>query len=222
MSTSGPVHGNTEAQREREHSADPTAAGTPASDTDRTHVVVDRDERSTLQRQRDRFGGLKIGASFFGWLAAAGAGVLMIALLASVGAGIGLSTNLNPDQVTGSAGTLGIISAVVLLAVTFVAYFCGGYVAGRMARFNGARQGVGVWLWAIVAAVVVAALTLITGSQHDATRYLNGGPQIPLTAEELTAAGILTALLVLAIALVGAVLGGLSGMRFHRRIDRLA
>ena len=222
MSTSGPVHGNTEARREREHSADPAAPGTPAPDTDRTYVVGDRDERSTLQRQRDRFGGLKIGASFFGWLAAAGAGVLMIALLASVGAGIGLSTNLNPDQVTGSAGTLGIISAVVLLAVTFVAYFCGGYVAGRMARFNGARQGVGVWLWAIVAAVVVAVLTLITGSQHDATRYLNGGPQIPLTAEELTAAGILTALLVLAIALVGAVLGGLSGMRFHRRIDRLA
>lgn len=164
---------------------------------------------------------MKIGASFFGWLAAAGAGVLMIALLASVGAGIGLSTKLNPDQVSGSAGTLGIISAVVLLVVTFVAYFCGGYVAGRMARFNGVRQGVGVWLWAVVAAVVVAALALITGNQLDA-RYLNAGPQIPLTAEALTAAGILTALLVLAVALVGAVLGGLSGMRFHRRIDRLA
>jgi hypothetical protein len=106
--------------------------------------------------------------------------------------------------------------------VTFVAYFCGGYVAGRMARFNGARQGLCVWLWGIVAAVVAAALAAFAGNQFDASRFLDGGPQIPLTAEALTAGGILMALLVAAVALVAAVLGGLSGMRFHRRVDRLA
>jgi hypothetical protein len=178
------------------------------------------DARTVVARQKERFGGMKFGATFFGWLAAAGAGVLLTALLASLGAGIGLSASLNPDQVTGNAGTMGLISALVLLAVIFVAYFCGGYVAGRMARFNGVKQGIGVWLWAIIAAVVVAVLAAITGNQLDASRYLDGGPQIPVSREALTATGILTALAVLAVALVGAVLGGLSGMRFHRRVDR--
>lgn len=194
-----------------------SSAEHPVADHDRDQGY---DARSVVARQKERFGGMKFGATFFGWLAAAGAGVLMTALLASLGAGIGLSSRLNPDQVTGNAGTMGIISAVVLLVVIFLAYFCGGYVAGRMARFNGAKQGIGVWLWAIIAAVVVAVLAAITGNQINASRYLDGGPQIPLSPEALTASGIIAALAVLVVALVGAVLGGLTGMRFHRRVDR--
>ena len=174
-----------------------------------------------MSRQKNRYGGLQFGASFFGWLAAAGAGVLLTALLASLGAGVGLSARLDPDEVTGRAGTIGIVSAIVLLLVIFVAYFCGGYVAGRMARFNGAKQGLGVWLWAIIAAAVVAVLAAITGNQVDASRYLDGGPQVPVSAAELTTSGIIAALAALVVALVAAVLGGLSGMRFHRRVDRV-
>ncbi len=177
--------------------------------------------RTVVSRQKNRYGGLQFGASFFGWLAAAGAGVLLTALLASLGAGVGLSARLDPDEVTGRAGTIGIVSAIVLLLVIFVAYFCGGYVAGRMARFNGAKQGLGVWLWAIIAAAVVAVLAAITGNQVDASRYLDGGPQIPVSAAELTTSGIIAALAALVVALVAAVLGGLSGMRFHRRVDRV-
>jgi hypothetical protein len=176
--------------------------------------------RERVARQKERFGGMKFGATFFGWLAAAGAEVLLTALLAAVGAGVGLSTRWSPEQVAGAAGTTGVFGAVVLPALTFVAYFCGGYVAGRMARCNGAKQGVGVWLWAIIAAVVVAVLGTITGNQLDASRYLDGGPQVPVSAEALTVGGIIAALAVLVVALVGAVLGGVSGMRFHRRVDR--
>jgi hypothetical protein len=39
----------------------------------------------------------------------------------------------------------------VLLVILFVAYYCGGYAAGRMGRFNGMKQGIAVWLWALVA-----------------------------------------------------------------------
>jgi len=180
------------------------------------------DRQAVIARQKEQFGGMKFGATFFGWLAAAGAGVLLTALLAAVGAGIGLSTTLNPDQVTGNAGTIGIVSAVVLLVVILIAYFCGGYVAGRMARFNGVKQGIGVWLWAIIAAVVVAVLAAITGNQLGASRYLNGAPQIPVSREALTTGGIIAALAVLLVALIGAILGGLAGMRFHRRVDRAA
>jgi hypothetical protein len=204
--------------------AQPPAESQPDKTTDRTSTPADRDSRydhrEVVARQKQSFGGLKIGATFFGWLAAAGAGVLLTALLASLGAGIGLSSSLNPDEVTGQAGTIGIISAVVLLVVIFIAYFCGGYVAGRMARFNGAKQGLGVWLWAIIAAAVVAVLAAITGNQVDASRYLDGGPQIPMSRAALTTSGIIAALAALAVALIGAILGGLSGMRFHRRVDR--
>jgi len=180
------------------------------------------DRQAVVARQKEQYGGMKFGATFFGWLAAAGAGVLLTALLAAVGTGIGLSTNLNPEQVTGNAGTAGIISAIVLLLVILIAYFCGGYVAGRMARFHGLRQGIGVWLWAIIAAVVVAVIAAITGNQLDASRYLNGAPQIPVSREALTTAGIIAAAAVALTALVGAILGGLAGMRFHRKVDRAA
>ncbi|MFP5282762.1 MAG: hypothetical protein ACLGIF_04855 [Actinomycetes bacterium] len=196
------------------------AESSAGSGTGPTNTNYDR--RAVVARQKEQFGGMKIGATFFGWLAAAGAGVLLTALLASVGAGVGLSTSLNPDQVTGNAGTIGLISAIVLLVVIFIAYFCGGYVAGRMARFNGVKQGIGVWLWAIIAAVVVAVLAAITGNQLDASRYLDGAPQIPVSREALTTGGIIAALAVLLVALIGAILGGLAGMRFHRRVDRAA
>ncbi len=55
----------------------------------------------------------------------------------------------------------------MLLVVVFVSYLAGGYVAGRMARFNGVRQGVGVWLWAIIVTVVLAILGLIAGNRFN-------------------------------------------------------
>lgn len=180
------------------------------------------DRQAVVARQKEQFGGLKFGATFFGWLAAAGAGVLLAALLASIGAGIGMNAGVDPNQVTGNAGTVGIISAIALLLVVLVAYFCGGYVAGRMARFNGVKQGLGVWLWGIIAAVVIAILAAITGNQQTASRYLEAAPQIPLSASSLTTGGILTAVAVVVVALIGAILGGLAGMRFHRRVDRVA
>jgi MFS-type transporter involved in bile tolerance (Atg22 family) len=54
---------------------------------------------------------------------------------------------------------------IILMVILFVAYFCGGYVAGRMARFNGVKQGVAVWAWGIVIAVVLAVIGAIAGSQ---------------------------------------------------------
>ena len=58
----------------------------------------------------------------------------------------------------------------------FVAYYCGGYVAGRMARFNGVKQGVAVWVWAVVIAVAVAVLAAVAGDQYDVLASLNSFP----------------------------------------------
>ncbi|WP_432498205.1 hypothetical protein [Kineococcus gypseus] len=185
--------------------------------------------KSVLQREKDAFGGIKVGSAFFGWLTATGTAVLLTALLAATGTAVGLaSTEGTPaqavgslaQQAQGSAGALGAAGAVALLVVLFVAYFCGGYVAGRMARFNGAQQGVAVWAWAIVVALVVAGLAALAGSSYDVLGQLNSFPRLPSDLSSLTAAGVLALIGAVVVALVGAVLGGLAGMRFHRRVDR--
>lgn len=43
---------------------------------------------------------------------------------------------------------MGMVGIIVLGVIVLVAYYCGGYVAGRMARFDGMKQGLAVWLWA--------------------------------------------------------------------------
>jgi hypothetical protein len=177
-----------------------------------------RPSRAVVAEQRERFGGMKVGACFFGWLTATGTAVILTALLTAVGAGVGLARDLN-DQALASAQTVGLVGGIVLLGIIFVAYLAGGYVAGRMARFNGVKQGVGVWLWAIIIAVVVAILTAIAGTRFNILSSLNGFPRLPLNEGQMTTGGIIVALLVVAVALVGAILGGLTGMRFHRRVD---
>ncbi len=89
-----------------------------------------------------------------------------------------------------------------------------------MARFSGAKQGVGVWLWAVIAAVVVAALSLIAGSKYNILSSLNSFPRIPINEGTLTTGGIITVVAVAVISLVAAILGGLAGMRYHRKVDR--
>jgi len=186
------------------------------------------DRKSVVEREKDAHGGVKVGSAFFGWLTATGTAVLLTALLAATGTAVGLASSGSVDaalsgaqnQAAGNAGAIGIAGAIALLVVLLVSYFCGGYVAGRMARFNGAKQGVAVWVWAIVIAVVAAILVAVAGSKYNVLSQLNSFPRIPVDEGTLTSGSIITVVAALVVALVGAVLGGLAGMRFHRRVDR--
>ena len=88
-----------------------------------------------------------------------------------------------------------------------------------MARFNGIKQGIGVWLWAIVIAVVAVILGVVAGRQLDLSNQAIGLPRVPRPSV-LTTRGIVELVAVLIVSLVGAIVGGLAGMRFHRRVDR--
>lgn len=176
-----------------------------------------------LAREQDQFGGIKFGSAFFGWLTATGTAVLLTALIAGIGAAVGftlLTADEAADAITGNEATAGLIGAVAVLLVLFIAYFCGGYVAGRMARFSGARQGLAVWLWAIIFAIVVAVIGAVADYQFDLLSNLNAFPRIPIDASMLTVTSIVTVVLALGVSLLGAVLGGISGMRYHRAVDR--
>lgn len=189
-------------------------------------AAVPIDERPTLReevadREEERFGGIKVGSAFFGWLAAVGTGVLLTALVAGVAAAIGLNIGFQQvaDAAEENAETAGLIGAIILIVLMFIAYFAGGYVAGRMARFDGAKQGVMVFLWGLIVAVVVAIVVAIGGDNFDLLARTNGLPRIPI--DDLTTASIVTAVLLAAAMLLGAILGGIAGMRFHRRVDRV-
>lgn len=181
-------------------------------------------QREMIAREKEEFGGIKWGSAFFGWLAAVGTGVLLTALVAGTGTALGLATDTTAEEAVEGAAqgadTVGIIGAVLLALVIFIAYYAGGYVAGRMARLDGAKQGLAVWLWALAIAVVVAIIGAIGGAEFNILANLNGFPRLPIGEGELTTIGIITAVVVALVSLGGAVLGGLAGMRFHRRVDR--
>jgi hypothetical protein len=201
-----------------------------AHDTDRPVTSAadalsnaDRAERRELRhRQEEEFGGIKPGAAFFGWLTATGMAVLLTALVAAVGAGVGLVSDASDvvDATGASNEEIGWAGVALVLVVVLLSYYAGGYVAGRMARFDGIRQGVAVFAWAVVAAVVVAVLSAVAGAKYDVLDQLNSFPRIPGSLSDLTLQAGVALVGVVVVALVGAMAGGLAGMHFHRRVDR--
>jgi len=180
--------------------------------------------RDAVAAQRDRFGGIKWGAAFFGWLSANGLAVLLVALLSAAGVALGLANGLNTateasNQAADKAQTLGIGGGIAVLVVLFLAYLAGGYVAGRMARFDGARQGIAVWVIGLIVVLLLAAAGVILGAQYNVLEQLNL-PRIPIDEGAATTAGIITLVAILLVTLLGAVLGGKLGERYHRKVDR--
>ncbi|HLM07832.1 MAG TPA: hypothetical protein VK402_21865 [Blastococcus sp.] len=205
------------------HDRDATVrADTVRTDTVRTEgATVSRGTaRDAVAAQRARFGGIKWGAAFFGWLSANGLAVLLVALLSAAGVALGLAQGVDTaDEAVDQAETLGIGGGIAVLVVLFLAYLAGGYVAGRMARFDGARQGLAVWLVGLIVVIVLAAAGAILGAQYNVLTQLNL-PRIPIDEGTATTAGIITLVAILVVTLLGAVLGGKLGDRFHRRVDR--
>ena len=177
---------------------------------------------TVIAREQEQYGGIKIGSAFFGWLTATGMAVLLTALVAAAGTAVGLATteDVNRTLNQASSQTVGLPGILMLLAVLFISFYCGGYVAGRMARFNGTRQGVMVWLWTLIIAALVAVLTVTAGERFNILATVNSLPRIPVNEGQLGTTGIFAAIIVAAVALMGAVLGGTAGTHYHRKVDR--
>lgn len=171
------------------------------------------------ERQRDEYGGFNFGAAFFGWLVAVGIAVLLTALLSAAGAAIGL-TELSEGEAEANAETISIVGGILLIAVLAVSYYAGGYVAGRMSRFDGGRQGLGVWLLGLVAIVVLAVLGAIAGSEYNLFSQLNL-PRIPIDEGSLAGGAAIALVLALIATALAAMSGGKVGERYHRKVDRV-
>ena len=181
---------------------------------------VDRGTMAAVrERQREEFGGIAWGSAFFGWLTAVGLGALLAGILSAVGAALALTESTGVDNA--SDETIGLVGGIAFLVVLAISYFCGGYVAGRMARFDGARQGIGVFAWAIIITAVLAIAAVIGGSEWNVLERVDL-PRLPVDEGDLTTGGIIALVAGLLTMLLSAIFGGKVGERFHRKVDRHA
>ena len=141
--------------------------------------------REVRARQREEFGGLNWGAAFFGWLVAIGMAAILLGLLSAAGTAFGLS-EVSESEANANAETIGIVGGILLILVLAIAYYCGGYVSGRMSRFDGGRQGFGTWAIGLVVTIVLAVAGAIFGSEYNIFESLNL-PRIPVDEGSLTA-----------------------------------
>jgi hypothetical protein len=100
-----------------------------------------------------------------------------------------------------------------------IAYYCGGYVAGRMSRFDGARQGFGAWLFGIAVTLLLALAAVILGSEYNVLEQMNL-PALPVGESTLTTGGAIALAAVVLGTLLAAIVGGKAGERYHRKVDR--
>jgi hypothetical protein len=168
--------------------------------------------RDAVAVQRSKFGGTHWAAAFFGWLSATGLAVLLLALVSAADVALGLTEGA-------SAEAIGLRGAIALLVVLFLSYLAGGYVAGRMSRFSGARQGLAVWLTGLVVVLLCSGAAALMGSEFNVLARLEL-PRIPVGEGTATTGGLVTLAAAAAATLVGASLGGALGTRYHRKVDR--
>ena len=101
-----------------------------------------------------------------------------------------------------------------------IAYYAGGYVAGRMSRFDGARQGLGTWAdRARRDARCSPVAALILGDEYNVLEQLNM-PSLPVGDEEFTTGGVIALIAIVLGTIVAAVAGGKVGERYHKKVDR--
>ena len=89
-----------------------------------------------------------------------------------------------------------------------------------MARFNGPRQGIGVWLIGLLVTIALAVAGVIFGAEYNVLSGLNL-PRIPVGEGSLTTAGVIALAAVIVGTLLAAIAGGKAGTHFHRKVDRV-
>jgi hypothetical protein len=176
--------------------------------------------RRELRRERQEFGGrIQWEAVFFGLLAAIGLAASLVAMV--LGGLVAAGVTSFRDDASGLVDHVMTAGGAIWVAILGLAYLTGGYVAARMARFDGWRQGLGIWLLSVLMALVVAITAWISGGDLNPAKSISL-PSNPIDEGPLShGAGVIAATLVL-VPLVFALLGGVLGERFHRAVDNAA
>lgn len=174
-------------------------------------------ERSRDRKELVRAAGmpsLSLVSILAGVLTAYGTVLLLLGIAAGVGNELGFETSGISDN---RWRDIGIGAAVAVGVVLFVSYFFGGYVAGRMGRRAGLAHGLLVFLLGLVV-VAVAAGAASLGADGEAISDELANQGIPTEADDWRDIGLFGGIGVLAAMLLGAVLGGIRGERWHGKL----
>lgn len=171
------------------------------------------------QVRREEWGGMNIGAGFFGWLVAVGMAVLLSSIITAIAAALGDANDITQSQLERESGEISIGAAIVLLIILLISFYAGGYVAGRMSRFDGTRQGWAVWLISLFVVVLAAVIGAAYGSEYDIMNRVDI-PDVPIPTDDLTLGGAVTIAAALFATLLAALAGGKAGTHYHRKVDR--
>jgi len=186
-------------------------ADAPAGRSPLSNVVVHGSDVSVqrahseipLAEARSRFGGVDVPAVLGGALAGLGTAVLVGGLATAIGLQYSAV-----DVDTDALAARGLLTTVLLLALSGLA---AGWVAGRAARYDGARNG-------LLAGLLLALLLALLGAAGAYTAA-DGGLPVSLDGDRLTTAALIAAAVGLAVAALAGLLGGKLGAKWHRDVD---
>lgn len=184
----------------------------------RSEVLLEL-RRRELRRERQEFGGrIQWEAVFFGLLAGVGLAACLIAIVLGglIAAGI---TDAHEDA-AGLVDQMMAGGGAISLAILALSYITAGYVAARMARFDGWRQGRGIWLLSLLVVLAAAVAAWIAGDKLDPTESISL-PSNPVDQGPLHEGAAVIAPVLVGVPLIAALIGGVLGDRFHRAVDRV-
>jgi MFS family permease len=171
------------------------------------------DPYAGIAAARERFGGIDIPASLVGMLTALSTTLILAGLIGAALGAVDYQSGLEGD-----ARDISTWSMIGGVAVLFVAYVIGGWAAGRIARYDGARNGFATGIWTLILGAILAGLGAWIGSEYDVFRNVDL-PQW-FSTDAFTTRAIISGVAAIAAMFAGGILGGLSGERYHRRADR--
>lgn len=166
----------------------------------------------------ERYGGGDFPATIGGLLAAIGTLVMLGGLIAA-GAG-NIAYQLDTLDVDGNVVEFSLAGAVAAVIVLFASFFVGGWVAARMARFDGRKNGVIVALWMMVLVVLFGALGVWAGAQYNVFAQIDLPDWLSQWNNEDVALGAALAAAVGALSMfAGGYLGGAVGDAYNARVN---
>jgi len=161
---------------------------------------------------RRRFGGIDVPASLVGMLTALAFVVLFAGFVGAAIGTIGYQTGLD-----GNEQELSVASVAGGVLALFLAYLLGGWTAGRIARYDGLKNGLMTGVWPLILAALASGLAAWLGAEYDVLRRVDL-PQW-FSEDALTAGAIASAAVAVIAMVTGGAAGGSWGERFHRRAD---
>ena len=179
----------------------------------RTRTVESRRDRLELATEAG-YPKVSLGSVLAGVLVAYGAFAIIAAIAGGVLSAMGVDTE---SLSSNDWREYGIVSGAAAALSLFLSYLFGGYVAGRMARRAGALNGALVFLFGIL---LVAGVAAAIGTQADSDAVMANlrSMGVPTSGDEYAAIGTFAGLGAVIAMLLGSILGGISGERWHGKL----